>query len=196
MNSRHIRFALAASTIATLAACGGGDDSSATPQVNVFEMAQGVYTVACDGYSDPTGGLNASWSSRGSITIEGLVGSDGATATIHSLDYGSPKGDLSGGSCTDTALTEDLTVKGQIRDLGTTKLVKRADGSSVAAKVLEFRFDAVTFSKGSFTGTLPAFGTTTRVPYLLVGNQLYLAKGGRDADGLAGELSPRVGVKQ
>ena len=31
MNSRHIRFALAAATVATLAACGGGGDDGGTP---------------------------------------------------------------------------------------------------------------------------------------------------------------------
>ena len=54
-----------------------------------------------------------------------------------------------------------------------------SSGKSVTAKVLTFTYSGVTFSKGSFSGTLPVAGVTTDIAYVFDGSNLYLAKGGR-----------------
>ena len=187
---------------AALAACGGGGgDGGGSEQAsagsNVFEGMQGTYVVACDGWSDPTNGLNRSWSSDGSITIAELVGTDRANVSLRSKGYESPAGDTSGGRCDSTKQTGDITVTGQIRDLGKTKNYTGADGKPVTAKVVEFTYYGFTLSMGSLDGvTVPLPNTTTQIGYVLDGNKLYVGKGSRGEDGLAKELGKRFGVKQ
>jgi hypothetical protein len=182
---------------AALAACGGGGSSSdsAGSGSNVFEGMQGTYVVACDGWADPYG-LNESWSNDGSITVSELVGSDRANVSIRSKGYKSPAGDTSGGHCDSTKLDGDITVTGQIRDLGTTKVYTGPTGAPVTAKIVEFTYFGFTLAKGSLSGTIPLPNATTQIGFVLDGKNLYLGKGTRGADGLAKELGKRFGVKQ
>lgn len=187
---------------AALAACGGGGgdgggSEQASAGANVFEGMQGTYVVACDGWIDPTNGVYPSSSNEGSITIAELVGTDRANVSLRSKSYESPAGDTSGGRCESTKQTGDITVTGQIRDLGTTKTYTGPNGTPVAAKVVEFTYYGFTLSKGSLDGvTVPLPNATTQIGYVLDGGKLYLGKGTRGADGLAKELGKRFGVKQ
>jgi hypothetical protein len=187
---------------ALICACGGGGSDStdttsdATSSTsNVFKDLVGTYTVACRNDVDvPNSSVNIS--SQGSVSVTQLVGSDRANVTLHALLYSSPASDISGTQCADAALDLDLTVAGQIRDLGKTKNVVTADGTHKVAKVVEFTFSGFTLGKGSIGGSVPALNTTTQIGYVFDGSKLYLGSGTRDADGIASSLHSRYGVKQ
>jgi hypothetical protein len=188
MNSRTSIIPMAAIVAAVLSGCGGGGDSSSgSPQQNAFSAMVGSYAVACDGNRNGNA-INNTGSADGSVSIDGLAGSDRAQVTARLRQY-------SDSSCSTGALVTDITVKGEIRDLNATKDYALL-GGTVTAKVVEFTYTGLTISKGSISGSLPTFGVTTRMAYYLNGNKLYLSKGVRGADGLGATMSANAGVKQ
>lgn len=180
MNHKTL-FISAAIFLATLSGCGGGggDAGSSGNDNNVFRSLAGTYAVACK---------STTIGEDGSVTIDGLSGSDRAQVSVNWRQYSQP-------SCASSTLVADATAKGEIRSLGKTKTYTHL-GQTVTAQVVEFTYTALTISKGSYSGSLPTFGTTTQMAYLLDGNKLYLSRGSRDADGVGTNLSPIAGVKQ
>jgi hypothetical protein len=189
LSSSHFVFA----GLLVLAGCGGGGSSSSdqTPvsgdTSNVFSPMVGTYVAPCDGLTNGNA-LSELGSADGSIAIESLVGSDRAKVSVRLRQY-------TGTTCSSSALQTDLTVRGEIRDLAQTKAYLQS-GQTVNARVVEFSYSGLTLARGSFQGSLPLPGATTKVAYLLVGNQLYTSKGIRGADGLGDRLSRNFAVKQ
>jgi len=195
-NTNAIRITLAIALVAAFAAltaCGGGgssDSSSSSTEAsaNASPLAamQGTYVAACDGQTFDSG----SSSSQVTIIVTAPAGSSEVGVSVQ------VKGYTGSTDCAASTLDTDVTATGQLSSKSTTKTYTDATGKSVTAKVLTFTYSGVTFSKGSFSGTLPVPGVTTDIAYVLDGSDLYLAKGVRDADGLGDSLSKRVGVKQ
>lgn len=195
-NNNAIRITLATTLVATcaaLVACGGGgssdsDSSSTQASANTSPLAamQGTYVAACDGQTFDSG----SSSSQVTIIITAPAGGSEVDVSVHAKSY------TGSSDCAESTLAADVTVTGQLSNKSTTKTYTDSTGKSVTAKVLTFAYSGVTFSKGSFSGTLPVAGVTTDIAYVLDGSNLYLAKGVREADGLGDKLSTRVGVKQ
>ena len=105
-------------------------------------------------------------------------------------------GDYTGSTdCAASTLNVDVTANGMLSDKGTTKNYPDATGKTVTAKVATFTYTGMTLSKGNLTMSLPTFGTTTDIAYVLDGNNLYVTKGVRGADGLGDSLSTAA-VKQ
>jgi len=128
-------------------------------------------------------------SEQGTLVVSAPLGSDKASATIRSQYYAGST------TCEANKLDTDVTIAGQIRDLAST--VNRTLGSNtVAAKVVEFRYDSLTVSKGTLSGSLPAFGVTTKIAYVVNGTNVYFTKGGRLADGLGDSLTSTPVTKQ
>lgn len=177
-----------------LAACGGGSsagsstETSASSSTNTSALApmQGTYATAC--FGDTNNGSGES--NQVTITITAPPGGSEIDASVHNQYY------VGSTDCTAATLNTDLTVTGQLSSKSTTKAYIDSTGKSVTAKVLTFAYSGLTLSKGSFSGTLPVVGVTTDVAYVFDGSSLYLAKGGREADGLGDSLSPHAGVKQ
>lgn len=196
---KHISsiVALSISSI-LLSACGGGSSGTSTgvaPGVTVNALAgmKGTYVLACEGhaFTDGSGqGNNMSESQQGTITVTPDSSSNGAIVTLHTLYYA---GSL---NCASATLDTDLTVTGQLSGKGTTKNFKDASGKNVTAQVGTFTYTGLTLSKGNLTGSLPTFGATATVAYLVTGNNLYVSKGHRGTDGIGGTLSTEVAVKQ
>jgi len=186
INNIH-RFALPLAISAMLASCGGGGGESGTgtaglsAQSNSFSALVGTYVLHC------TAGTNDS--EQGTLVVSMPQGSDKASATIHSQYYASST------TCEANKLDTDVTITGQIRDLAST--VNRTLGSNtVSAKVVEFRYDSLTLSKGTLSGSLPAFGGMTKVAYVVNGSNVYFTKGARLADGLGDSLTSTPLTKQ
>jgi len=182
-----LRFALSVSLSAMLAACGGGGSDSGTgtsglgAQSNVLSPLVATYVLPCNARNNE--------SEQGTLIVSSLQDSDKATATIHYKYYAGST------TCEATKLDTDITVGGQIRDLAST--VNRTLGSStVGAKVIEFRYDSLSLSKGVLGGSLPTFGMTTKVAYVMNGNNVYFTKGVRLADGLGDSLTSVPVTKQ
>lgn len=210
-NKSIVSLAAMAALSTLLSACGGGGSSSdgtdsVTSGPNAFKDMQVTYAVACKGWQETTytAGVgvtpSANVSDQGSVAITALVGTDRANVTVHATAYKSAPNDPAGSKCDPAALTEDITVTGQIRDLGTTKLYAAPNGpagAKVTAKVVEFTYYGFTMAKGVLSGVdIPTPNMTTQVAYLIDGDKLYLGSGGRGADGLALHLATRFGVKQ
>lgn len=187
----HSNFAVITLLCATLAACGGSDDGNGDTSANTFKPMLGTYTVACSGYQS----RDTNVSEDGSVTITELVGADRAKVSIQARNYASPSTDPGGRQCDAAKVNTDLTVTGEIRDLGKTKTYTRPDGSKITAKVVEVSCETFTMRKGQLSGTIPTPGAKTLMAYLVDGNKLYLSSGNREADGLGNGLSTRFGVK-
>ena len=207
MSHSALRAVLAFS-FTVLTACGGGGGSSGDEEArssssgNVFSATQGRYVVSCD---DRSGGGHL-WSLDGSVTVGELIGKDRVKITATRSDYedavqpdpsslGFIKVEQGSDRCDRTYLTKEVTITGEIRDLGATKTYV-LNGRSVVAKVVEFTYTGVTFHKGSFEGSLPMPGVTIKMAYVHDGQRLYLSTYRRDADGVGSKLTRLFGVKQ
>ncbi len=89
-----------------------------------------------------------------------------------------------------------MTATGTLSKKDVTKTYTLATGAKVTANAVPVKYIGVTFSKGVFAGTLPVPVVTTDVAYVLGGNNLRVAKGGRDADGLGDSLSGQIAVRK
>lgn len=186
-------IALSISTM-LLSACGGGggSSSSSTPTVaatstatNTLDALNGTYVLAC---KDETYGNGPAESEQGTITVE--PGSAGNKATAHLQYY---KGSA---NCAPATIDTDVTVSGPLSGKSTTKNYTDTTGKTLTANVVSFAYSSFTLARGNLTFSLPAFGATTDIAYVLNGKNLYLAKGHREADGLGDSLSREILVKQ
>lgn len=188
---QYSNFAVITFLGAALAACGGSDEGSGDTSANVFKPMLGTYTVACSGYQS----LDTNVSDDGAVTITELVGADRAKVSIRARSYASPATDPGGRQCDAGKISTDMTVTGEMRDLGKTKTYTLSSGKKVSAKVVEVSCESFTLRKGQLRGTIPTSGAKTLMAYLVDGNKLYLSSGNREADGLGNGLSSRFGVK-
>jgi hypothetical protein len=180
---------------ATVAACGGGGSDATTSATanaalasNPLVSLQGTFAIPCSSYQTATG--NKVGSGQGTITVDAAAGRSEANVSIRYLAYDGVA------DCATTALSEDITATGTLTKKDATKLYTLTTGNKVTADVVTFKYSGVTFSKGTFTGTLPMPGVTTDLAYVLDGNNLRVAKGGRDADGLGDSLSAQIAVRK
>lgn len=176
-----------------LNACGGGSSSSGSTSsnisatINTLDALRGTYVMACKG--DNNNGA-AGESSQGTTTITTTPGSTGgAVVSMHLLNY------TGSTNCSASTLDTDVTVNGQVSGKGTTKNYIDATGSTVTANVVTFTYTGMTLAVGNLAGSLPVAGVTTDVAYVLNGNNLYVSKGHRGADGLGDSLTT-VSVRQ
>lgn len=176
---------------AVLAGCGGGSSSPAgtapSAVANVLAPLQATYLIACTSLDSSDGKLE---SEHATIIITPDASSNGAEVSMHAQHY------VGSANCASGTLDTDLTVKGKLSDKGTSKNFKDAAGNTVVGKVVSFTYTGLTLSKGNLSGSLPTFGTTATVAYVLTGNKLYVSKGHRGADGIGDVLSTEVIVKQ
>lgn len=189
-------FAFLAVATAALTACGGGGGgSSATPVIADQSLAAyvGTYKTNCD--LDNTGDPKLNHADLGTLVIN----ADGSI-TINSQSFDTPKpattsGNFCGASAT---VTEDITVSGTIALLPGTKTITAPVPTlkSGVVKTAELTYTALKISKGSISGTLPAFGSKGKAGFLVEGNKVYVLSGTRDADGLPGSFSKTVLTKQ
>jgi hypothetical protein len=183
---------------ATLAGCGGGGDSTQGNQLpnagvtaNVFADVLGTYSSGCV-ESLPATATYGGASEITTIVFSNPIGTDKATVSIQGKYFPASN------KCLLSTDNGELTVGGQITHLIGTKVIAGTANRPKAgvAKTAEFRLDSFTLTKGTVNGTVPAFGTTTKVGYLIEGTKGYFINQTRDADGLGGSFSTNVLTKQ
>lgn len=196
-----LNFIASAAFLSVLAGCGGGGGDTApaagNPTVvagsttNTFADQIGTWSSGCV-VSSPAIGNFGGVSHETTVVISTPTGTDKATASFQGKRFsGSDK-------CLASTLSGDITVGGQITPLTGTKVIAGTASHPKAgtAKTVEFRFDSLRLSKGSLNGTIPTFGTTTKVGYLIEGTKAYAITQHRDADGLGSSFSTTVLTKQ
>jgi len=182
---------------ALFVACGGGgssgDPAPTAPVVaNAFSDLQGSYAVACR--AQP--GATTNYSDQLTITVSELIGTDRANVSVRARGYQSPAADKSGAQCDPAALTDDVTVTGQMRDLGRTVALKGPANKPVNVRLVELTYYGFTLAKGSLGDVaIPLPNATTQIGYLLDGNALYVTKGLRGLDASGAKLSSRFGER-
>ena len=185
---------LGAVATAVLVACGGGgNDGSGTPAVgasvtNPFAADVGTYISNC---SVLNAGQPFATSDRSRLIVEAPIGSDKAKVTVQSQEF-------SGETCGPaTALTEDITVRGDVSALPGSKTIIGAVGEkSGTVKTAEFAFTGLTLSMGPLGFPIPTMGTKAKVGYLVEGNKIYGLSGSRAPDGLPPSFSKNFYTKQ
>lgn len=175
-----------------LSACGGGSSSVGTnvapsAAVNLLAPLTGTYLVACTRINPESAKLE---SEQASIIVTPDATTNGATVSMHARYYA---GSI---DCAAATLDTDLTVSGQLSDMGSSKNFSDATGKTLSAKVASFTYSGLTLSKGNLSGSLPTFGAKALIAYVLIGNNLLVSKGHRDVNGVGDSLSDRVAVKQ
>ena len=184
---------LGAVAAAALVACGGGGGgSSITPAAgasgaNPFAADAGTYKFDCK----VIGAVTIPVYSNVIVVVEAPNGSDTAKVTVQSQDFDDA-------TCT-TALTTDITVRGDLRPLAETKVISGANGAkSGTAKTAEFTLTTITLTlpNGLTLGDFPAFGTKAKVGYLIEGNKVFGLSGSRASDGLPTSFSKNFLTKQ
>ena len=199
-------FGIAICTFAVVACGGGGGGgtSSAVNDTSTNPFAAWVGTYVSDCQDDTPNPSQASQSAKRSVQITLTIGSpvdaDKASVSMRrKLFSGSD-------SCNAAAFSQDLTVSGQITALNATKAITvdspLPSGWAVSNKITGtaseavFRFDAYTLSTGGISGTVPAFGVTTKVGYMFSNGKLYGLIGPGDADGVGQVFSHIYLTKQ
>ena len=159
---------LGAVAAAALVACGGGGSSivptAGTSVANPFAADAGTYKFDCK----VIGTVTIPVYSNVIVVVEAPNGSDTAKVTVQSQDFDDA-------TCT-TALTSDITVRGDLRPLTETKVISGANGAkSGTAKTAEFTLTTITLTlpNGLTLGDFPAFGTKAKVGYLIEGNKIF-----------------------
>lgn len=196
-----LNFIASAAFLSVLAGCGGGGGDaapvagnaavSAGLTANVFTDQIGTYASGCV-VSLPASGSFGGTSEETKVVISNPTGTDKATVSVQGKRFsGSDK-------CLASTLSGDITVGGQITSLTGTKVIAGTASrpKTGTAKTAEFRFDSLTLSKGALSGTIPTFGTTAKVGYLIEGTKAYAITQHRDADGLGSSFSTTVLTKQ
>lgn len=196
---KHSAYLVAFSTL-LLVACGGGGNSSTdttttatttTASTDTFAALKATYVLACTGetFRNLDGTISKVESSQGTVIVATASGSTATTVSLRSQYY------LGSTDCAASTLNTDVTANGTLSDKGTTKNYTDATGKTVTAKIATFTYTGMTLSKGNLTMSLPTFGTTTDIAYVLDGNNLYVTKGVRGTDGLGDSLTTAA-VKQ
>lgn len=151
---------------------------------NPFASRTGVYTYTCKGMDETSY----------TLTISDPRGGDTASVTIDGVEYQSSAAGADCNPKTGTVVFQ-AKIEGTIKALSATKKVS-LNGNMVDVQTAEFTYDAVSVKKGKLDAGMPAFGTKTRVGYLVDGNRLYFLSGSREADGLPGRFSAKWLTKQ
>jgi hypothetical protein len=196
-----LNFIASAVFLSVLAGCGGGGGDAAPAAgntvvgagvtTNVFADQVGTYASGCV-VSSPASGSSGGFSDETKVVISNPTGTDKATVSFQYKRFsGSDK-------CVASTLGGDITVGGQITHLTGTKVISGTASrpKTGTAKTVEFRFDSLTLSKGALNGTIPTFGTTAKVGYLIEGTKAYAITQTREADGLGSSFSTTVLTKQ
>lgn len=190
-----LNFVASAAFLSVLAGCGGGDAAPAAGNAgattNVFADQIGTYSSGCV-VNLPATAIDGGSSEVTTVVISNPTGTDKATVSFQGKYF--PASD----KCLASTESGDLTVGGQITQLAGTKVITGTASrpKSGTAKIAEFRFDSFTLTKGTVNGTIPTFGTTTKVGYLIEGTKAYAITQTRDADGLGSSFSTTVLTKQ
>lgn len=194
-----LNFIASAAFLSVLAGCGGGGGDAAPAAsnpgvtVNAFADQIGTYSSGCVVDSDsPATATYGGASQITTVVISNPIGADKATVSFQGKFF--PASD----KCLAGSESADLVVGGQITQLTGTKAITGTASrpKSGTAKIAEFRFDSFTLTKGTVNGTIPTFGTTTKVGYLIEGTKAYAITQHRDADGLGSSFSTTVLTKQ
>jgi lipopolysaccharide export system protein LptA len=196
-----LNFIASAAFLSVLAGCGGGGGDaapvagnpvvSASATTNVFADQIGTYASGCV-VSSPATGTFGGMSDETTVVISNPTGTDKATVSFQGKRFsGSDK-------CLASTLSGDITVSGQITQLTATKVIAGTTNrpKTGTAKTVEFRFDSLRLSKGALNGSIPTFGTTAKVGYLIEGTKAYAITQTREADGLGSSFSTTVLTKQ
>ena len=199
-------FAIATCTFA-LVACGGGGGGGTSSAVNdtsgnPFLARVGTYISGCqDDTPNPSqANQSAKRSVQITLTISAPTDADKASVSMRrKLFSGSD-------TCNAAAFSQDLTVSGQLTAISATKTITvdspLPSGWALSNKITGtasealFRFDAYTLSTGGISGTVPAFGVTTKVGYMFSNGKLYGLFGPRDTDGVGQVFSNVYLTKQ
>jgi hypothetical protein len=183
---------LATALAATLTACGGGGGDALPASVgSAASLATyvGTYKTGCI-----TQFVNSATGNVDSFISTIVISADG-NVSIKQEEYISPVNTTA--HCASTFLDVDATVIGTVLMLGTTKNITSATSTKTGiAQLAQFTYTGLNFSKGTLTATLPAFGTKGNAGFLLEGNQVYVLRGSRKADGFPDGFSTTVLTKQ
>lgn len=199
-------FAISICTFALVACGGGGSGGTSSPvndtSGNPFAARVGTYVSDCqDDNPNPfQTNQSAKRSVQVTLTISGPVDSDKASVSMRrKLFSGSD-------TCNAAAFSQDLTVSGQLTAISATKAITvnspLPSGWALSNKITGtaslalFRFDAYNVSTGNISGTIPAFGMTTKVGYMFSNGKLYGLIGPGDTDGVGQVFSNVYLTKQ
>jgi hypothetical protein len=184
------QFAFLSLSAAILTACGGGgggsdsapSSSAAPPSYSYLDA--GTYSSGCFVRTINPGSISAEINTF-------TIGSD-RSVSVNTQQFTAPSGSTA--PCAITGLVKDLTLNGKGNLLAGKKGI--TTGKTGSAELAEFTFEGFKLSKGSLTGSLPAFGTKTKAGFLVEGNKLYVLSGPREADGFPKSFSQIVYTKQ
>lgn len=180
---------IAAVSSAVLAACGGGGDSGAAVGAagvpagpNAFDAVLGTYKSGCVSRNNVQSGS----SQDTTLVVSAPEGTDKAKVVVTDKFYPVP-------NCAGSP-DESIALAGQITASAVTKNITTGVKLGVAKSAV-FKYESLTVFNGMFT--MPALGATTKVGYLIDGQDLYgLSGSGRDANGLSDSFSRVKLVKQ
>ena len=199
---KKLSFSIVTATLiaAVLSACGGGGSDSSgqagsgaasagTTGDSSLAYLAGTYVFPCKGVSYETSVNPTRTSDQGTIVIKtnATTGKVEVSANIKAYE-GSANCDA---STLDTDLSGNFTVSGK----SGAKIYTDATGNPVRANVATVTYTGMTLAKGNLTLSLPAFGATTDMAYVLANNTLYVSKGHRETDGLGNGLT-RGAIRQ
>jgi hypothetical protein len=185
---------LALSAIA-LAACGGGDGGDATPAavVNPFATMEGTWSSGCVNPSviAPNGTTFTTPDSTQLVAVlSAAAGTETATVSIRQQTYRNST------TCEAAKLDQEGTIGGQLTALAGTKAIAGDPDhlKTGTAKTATFRYDSL--SLHNVTMSLPSFGYTASVGYMLENGKLYGVSGSRASDGLGTRFANIALTKQ
>lgn len=185
--------------VGVLVACGGGSDDAAPDVATGLAANVGNYEVACNGRTETAEGpitfIGSHQYASGSMNIAHSAETGKTTVEATRRAYESKGSDNSADTCAASSLISDVTVMGEIKELGTTKDYVDTKGRNVTTRIVEFTYTGVRFRHGSFTGSLPVPGVTKKIGYAFVDGQLHLTKGHQGTDGMGERLSEETAVK-
>jgi hypothetical protein len=199
---KKLSFSIVTATLiaAVLSACGGGGSDSSgqagsgaasagTTGDNALAYLAGTYVVPCEAIIYPTAADPSSSSDQGTVVIAPNASTGKVEATLRYQYYNGST------NCNASTLDTDLSGNFTISGKSGAKIYKDATGKPVTANVATVTYTGMTLSKGNLTLSLPAFGATTDMAYVLANNTLYVSKGHRETDGLGDGLS-RGAIRQ
>lgn len=199
---KKLSFSIVIATLiaAVLSACGGGGSDSSgqagsgaasagTTGDNALAYLVGTYVFPCDGIITELSNPPSRTSDQGTIVIKtnATTGKVEVSANIKAYEGSA--------NCDASTLVTDLSGNFTISGKSGAKIYKDATGKPVTANVATVTYTGMTLSKGNLTLSLPAFGATTDMAYVLANNTLYVSKGHRETDGLGDGLS-RGAIRQ
>jgi hypothetical protein len=191
-----IQFAFLSLSAAVLAACGGGGGgnspapSSTAEPIQPLAMVAGTYSLGCTlDFTDTVNGTTER-------SIQNIVVNSDGSVSYRLLSYLAPLASTT--PCATSNLDIDATFIGEAILLNSTKTIASTGSGTKTgvAQIAEFKFTGLKLTKGSIGGSIPTFGTKTKVGFLIEGSKLFVLRGSRKSDGLPESFSTTVFNKQ